>query len=110
MPRRKTMLTILADLLDVSIHELDTDNKDIDPSLHLDASMKSDSEHMTERFCEDWVSHFNLDDLVSLGIFLFYFSMLLYFFHFFAVANVVLCITTLLEILYVIATLRISMS
>ena len=37
----------MADLLDVSIHELDTDNEDIDPSFDLDASMKSDSEHMT---------------------------------------------------------------
>ena len=31
----------MADLLDVSIHELDTDNEDIDPSFDLDASMKS---------------------------------------------------------------------
>ena len=60
----------MADLLDVSIHELDTDNEDIDPSIDLDASMKSDSEHMTERFCEDWVSHLDRDDLVSLGLFL----------------------------------------
>ena len=59
----------MADLLDVSIHELDTDNEDIDPSFDLDASMKSDSEHMTERFCEDWVSHLDRDDLVSLGLF-----------------------------------------
>ena len=40
----------MADLLDVSIHELETDNKDIDPSFDLDISMKSDSDHMTERF------------------------------------------------------------
>ena len=60
----------MADLLDVSIHELDTDNEDIDSSFDLDASMKSDSEHMTERFCEDWVSHLDRDDLVSLGLFL----------------------------------------
>ena len=60
----------MADLLDISIHELDTYNEDIDPSFDLDASMKSDSEHMTERFCEDWVSHLDRDDLVSLGLFL----------------------------------------
>ena len=46
----------MADLLDVSIHELDTDNEDIDPSFDLDAS-------------EDWVSHLDRDDLVSLGLF-----------------------------------------
>ena len=41
----------------MSIDELDANNEDIDPSFDLDASMKSDSEHMTEQFCEDWISH-----------------------------------------------------
>ena len=47
----------MADLLDVSVGELDTDNENIDPSFDLDSSMKSYSEHMIERFCEDWISH-----------------------------------------------------
>ena len=40
------------------------------PSTYVDASMKTDSEHMTERFGEDWIKHLERDDLVSLGLFL----------------------------------------
>ena len=40
------------------------------PLTYVDASMKTDSEHMTERFGEDWIKHLERDDLVSLGLFL----------------------------------------
>ena len=49
---------------------LDTDNEDVDTSFYLDASMKSDSDHMIVSFCEDWISHLDRDDVVSLGLFL----------------------------------------
>ena len=32
--------------------------------------MKVDNDHMTERFCENWVMHVDIDDKVSLGLFL----------------------------------------
>ena len=44
-------------LLFMSESALDTDNEDVDPSFDLDASMKSDSDHMIKSFCEDWISH-----------------------------------------------------
>ena len=47
----------MAELLSMPESALDTDNEDIDPSFDLDASMKSDSDHMIESFCEDWISH-----------------------------------------------------
>ena len=66
----------MADLLDVSIHELDTDNEYIDPSFDLDASMKSDM--TTKR------PSCHTEEFLSINIFLpicfIYFSMLLYFF------------------------------
>ena len=49
---------------------LDTENEYADPSFDLDASMKSDSDYMVERFCEDWISHLDRDDQVYLGLFL----------------------------------------
>ena len=60
----------LTELLSMSDDALDTENKDADPSFDLDASMKSDSDYMVERFCEDWISHLDRDDRVSLGLFL----------------------------------------
>ena len=60
----------IAEFLDVSIDEEEAGNEDTDHSFDLDVSMKSDSQHMIERFCEDWVSHLDRDDLVSLGLFL----------------------------------------
>ena len=49
---------------------LDTDNEETDPSFVLESSMMSDSEYITETFCEDWVSHIDRDNCVSLGLFL----------------------------------------
>ena len=60
----------MAELLDVSIDEEEADNEVTDPSFDLDASMNSDCEHMIERFCEDWISNLDRDDLVSLALFL----------------------------------------
>ena len=60
----------MAELLSMFESTLDTDNEDVDPSFDLDASMKSDSDHMIESFCEVWISHLDRDDIVSLGLFL----------------------------------------
>ena len=60
----------LSELLSISDDALDTEDPNADPSFDLDASMKSDVEHLAENFCEDWVSHLKRDDRVSLGLFL----------------------------------------
>ena len=39
------------------------------PSFNLDTSMISDVDHLADNFCEDWVSHLERDDRVSLGLF-----------------------------------------
>ena len=49
---------------------LDTDDEAVDPTFDLDSSMKSDTDHIMESFCDDWISHLDKDDRVSLGIFL----------------------------------------
>ena len=51
---------------------LDTEDENANPSFDLDASMKSDFEHLAKNFCEDWVSHLERDDRVSLGLFLYF--------------------------------------
>ena len=60
----------LSGLLSMSDDALDTEDENADPSFDLDASMKSDVDHLAENFCEDWVSHLERDDRVSLGLFL----------------------------------------
>ena len=49
---------------------LDTDSEETNPSFVLEISMLSDSDYSTKTFCEDWVSHLDRDDCVSLGLFL----------------------------------------
>ena len=60
----------LAQLLSMPEEALDTDDEAVDPSFDLDSSMKSDVDHLEENFCEEWVSHLNGEDRVSLGLFL----------------------------------------
>ena len=60
----------LAGLVVMSEEALDTDEESVDPTFDLDSSMKSDVDHIVESFCEDWVSHLDRDDRVSLGVFL----------------------------------------
>ena len=60
----------LEDLLNSSVEALDTENEEVDPSFDLDESMKSDTAHMTDTFCEDWVTHLDWEDRASLGLFL----------------------------------------
>ena len=43
---------------------LDTEDEAVDPS------MKSDTDHIVETFCEEWVSQLDRDDRFSLGLFL----------------------------------------
>ena len=49
---------------------LDTEDEDVDPSFDLDSNLKSDSDHIIDNFCEEWVTHLNHEDRVSLGLFL----------------------------------------
>ena len=60
----------LTDLLNLSHDALDTEDEETDPSFDLDSSIKLDSEHMMEKFCEDWVTHLSWEDRTSLGLFL----------------------------------------
>ena len=63
-------LSDMIELLSMSDDALDTDNEDVDPSFDLDASTKSDGDYMVKYFCENWISHLDQDNLVSLGLFL----------------------------------------
>lgn len=49
---------------------LDTEDEEVDPSFELDSSMMSDTDYMVATFCEDWISHLDRDDRVSLSLFL----------------------------------------
>lgn len=58
------------DVLDPVHPALDTSGEEVDATFDLNASMKSDSEHITDTFCEEWVTHLKWDDRASLGLFL----------------------------------------
>ena len=49
---------------------MDTDNEAVDPTFDLEASLVSDTDFMTESFCENWVLQLDRDDKVSLALFL----------------------------------------
>ena len=57
-------------LVQQSDDALDTDDENVDPSFNLDCRMKSDSEHVTESFCDKWVTQLDWEDRTSLGLFL----------------------------------------
>ena len=59
-----------ADLLGMSQEALNTEDEAVDPTFDLDDSVKSDSVHIAESFCEEWVTHLRWDDRASLGLFL----------------------------------------
>ena len=48
----------------------DDDNETVDPTFDLDASVRSDSTHQLESFCENWMLQLDRVDRMSLGIFL----------------------------------------
>lgn len=62
----------LEDLAAMSDEALDTMDEDIDPSFDLDSSIKSDSSHLMETFCDEFVTHLELEDRVGLGLFLYF--------------------------------------
>ena len=62
----------LTDLLTMSDDALDTEDEEKDPTFDLDSSMKQDIDHVTDSFCEDWATHLDRDDRVSLGLFLYF--------------------------------------
>lgn len=57
-------------MLNLSHDATDTENEEADPSFDLDSSMKSDSKHVVETFCEEWVTSLSWEDCASLGLFL----------------------------------------
>ena len=57
-------------LVTMSEDALDTEDEPVDPTFDLDSSMKSDTDHIAETFCEEWVSQLDRDDRVALGLFL----------------------------------------
>ena len=60
----------LAGVLTLSDDALNTDDEAADPSFNLDASLKEDTDHTMESFCENWVTHLTRDGRISLGLFL----------------------------------------
>ena len=52
----------LADLLTLSENAINTDNEAVDPTFNMDASIRSDIDHMTDNFCEEWVTHLGWED------------------------------------------------
>ena len=62
----------MSDLLKLSHEAMDTDNEEEDPSFELNSSLKSDTHHLLDTFCEEWVTQLSREDRISLGIFLQY--------------------------------------
>ena len=62
----------LADLLTMSDDALDTEDEEKDPTFDMDLSMKQHMDHITDIFCEDWATHLDRDDRVSLSLFLYF--------------------------------------
>ena len=60
----------IQELLELSDDALDTENEDVDPSFDLDTSIKSDTGHMVDSFCEEWVASLSWENRASLGLFL----------------------------------------
>ena len=58
------------EVLTLSQDAPDIDDESVDPTFDLESSLLSDTDYMVEDFCDDWVSHLDRDDLVSLGLFL----------------------------------------
>ena len=44
---------------------MDTKDKAVDPTFDLDSNIKSDTDHIAETFCEEWVS--KLDRVGCMG-------------------------------------------
>ena len=51
----------LEELLAMSDDALNTESEDVDPTFDLDESMKSDTSHLVESFCEEFVAHLELE-------------------------------------------------
>ena len=70
--RRDIEPETVADLLNLSHEAKDTDNEEEDPSFELDSSIKSDTHHLLDTFCEEWVAQLSREGRISLGIFIQY--------------------------------------
>ena len=63
----------MKELLDLSHEAENTDDEEIDPSFELNSSVKSDTTHQIETFCEEWVTQLSRDDRIALDVFLQYY-------------------------------------
>ena len=48
-------VTEIGELMGLSQEAMNTDNEAVDPTFDLEASLVSDTDFMTESFCENWV-------------------------------------------------------
>ena len=62
----------MQELLDLSCEAINMDDEALDSSFDLNSSMKSDTQHQIETFCEEWVTQLSRDDRYALGVFLQY--------------------------------------
>ena len=60
----------LVDLLNLSHDALNTSNECVDPDFDPETSIKSDSNFMSEKFCEEWLAQLSWIDRTSMGLFL----------------------------------------
>lgn len=56
----------------ISEDALDTVDEDLDPNFDMDVSIKCDSEHTTDNFSKNWVTHLDQEDRTPLGVFLYF--------------------------------------
>ena len=69
---RKRLLKNLKPLLNLSHEAMDTDSEGEDPSFELNSSLKPDTHHLLDTFCEEWVAQLSREDTFLLDIFLQY--------------------------------------
>lgn len=62
----------MRELLILLCEAINTDDKTLDQPFHLNSSLKSDTHHQIETFCEEWVTQLSRDDRYALGVFLQY--------------------------------------
>ena len=60
----------LVDLQELSDEAIDTEDESVDLSFAIDVSIKSDSGHVADIICEEWVTGLDWGDRASLGLFL----------------------------------------
>ena len=52
----------LTELALMTKEELNMDDEEVDPSFNLESSIKSETDHVIDQFCEEWVYQLDTDD------------------------------------------------